>query len=513
MSISLSHDLDEAGLVRLAEVLVCLVKVGDCIALHGDLGAGKTTFARAFVRATLDDRAADVPSPTFALQQSYVTARFPLLHADLYRLTSADEVEETGLLETMERSVTLIEWPERAPDLLPRDRFEVFLSEGSSIDRRAVRVTGVGYAAPRAHRLGEIDDFLRAALAASADTHVSYMQGDASTRAYARITLPTQSFVLMDAPRLGDGPVLASGQTYSQIAHLAEDVRPFVAIGAALHAAGLSAPIIIASDLERGLLLLEDLGDAVYGEDIKRGADQSLLTATAVDALLHLRQTGLPQLLPLPDRTSYSLPRRDRAAFEIEIDLLLDWYWPSVKAAPPTAAIRDEFRQLWVPVIDRLLALPSGVFLRDYHSPNLLWLPDRLPLVRRAGIIDFQDALAEHWSFDLVSLLQDARVDVPAALERREFDRYCATITAREPGFDAAAFAAAYADFGAQRNTRLTGLWARLLRRDGKANYLQHLPRTWAYLERNLAHPHLAEIKAWFDRHFPADVRKSVPKA
>lgn len=513
MSAGFSCDLDEAALTRLAEVLVCLVKTGDCIALYGDLGAGKTTFARAFVRAALRDRATDVPSPTFALQQSYAAARFPLLHADLYRLTSADEVEETGLLEAMERSVTLIEWPERAPGLLPPDRFEVHLSEGTSSQRRAVRVTGYGHAAPRAQRLGEIDDFLRSALGDTPDARIDYMQGDASTRAYARIASSTASFVLMDAPRQGDGPVLVSGRTYSQIAHLAEDVRPFVAIGAALHAGGLSAPKIVAADLDRGLLLLEDLGDAVYGDEIKRGADRSVLTAAAVDALLHLRQTGLPAQMPLPDGTMYSLPRRDRAAFDIEIDLLLDWYWPAVKGAPPPDPVRQEFRALWAPVIDRLLALPPGIFLRDYHSPNLLWLPDRVPPVRRAGMIDFQDALAEHWSFDLVSLLQDARVDVPAALEHREFDRYCAAVAAREPAFDRIAFAAAYADFGAQRNTRLIGLWARLLKRDGKANYLQHLPRTWAYLERNLAHPQLAAVKSWFDRHFPADVRKSMPMA
>ncbi len=185
---------------------------------------------------------------------------------------------------------------------------------------------------------------------------------------------------------------------------------------------------------------------------------------------------------PLPDGTSYRLPRRDRAAFEIEIELLLDWLWPELKGSPAPAAVRAEFQAVWRPILDRLLALPAGWFLRDFHSPNLIWLPEREG-VARVGILDFQDALHEHFAFDLVSLLQDARVDVPEALERELFEHYCAQgASAGARTSTASDFAAAYADFGAQRNTRLLGLWARLLRRDGKPHYMQHMPRTWGYL-------------------------------
>jgi aminoglycoside/choline kinase family phosphotransferase len=152
-------------------------------------------------------------------------------------------------------------------------------------------------------------------------------------------------------------------------------------------------------------------------------------------------------------------------------------------------------------VLDRLLALPGGWFLRDYHSPNLIWMPERAGLAK-VGILDFQDALNEHFAFDLVSLLQDARVNVPEALERELLDYYCEQVAMREPSFDHGAFMAAYAAFGAQRNTRLLGLWVRLLRRDGKPGYLQHYPRTWGYLERNLRHVTLAPLAAWYERHF-----------
>jgi aminoglycoside/choline kinase family phosphotransferase len=311
----------------------------------------------------------------------------------------------------------------------------------------------------------------------------------------------------MDAPIQPDGPPIRDGRSYSRIARLAENmVRPFVAVGSVLRGAGLSAPAVPASDLERGILLVEDLGDRGFAAQLAAGASQAELWRAAVDALIRLRGVPLPALLPLPDGTSYALPRRDRAAFEIEIELLLDWYWPAVKGSPVPESVRGEFRALWGPVLDRLLALPGGWFLRDYHSPNLIWLPEREG-VARVGIIDFQDALEEHFAFDLVSLLQDARVVVPEALEKELFAYYCTEVAAREPGFDRAAFSTAYADFGAQRNTRLLGLWVRLLRRDGKANYMHLVPHTWGYLLRNLHAPALAELAAWYDQHLPAALR------
>jgi aminoglycoside/choline kinase family phosphotransferase len=180
--------------------------------------------------------------------------------------------------------------------------------------------------------------------------------------------------------------------------------------------------------------------------------------------------------------------------------------WPAIKGSPAPWSVRAEFAALWAPVLDRLLALPGGWFLRDYHSPNLIWLPQRTG-VARVGIIDFQDALNEHFAFDVVSLLQDARITVPEDLETELFAYYCAQIAAREPGFDRAAFAQAYADFGAQRNTRLLGLWVRLLERDGKGQYMRLIPHTWGYLMRNLRAPGLEKLAAWYDRHFPPALR------
>jgi tRNA threonylcarbamoyl adenosine modification protein YjeE len=510
MSQQWTRDLDEAGVVRLGELLALKIRVGDVIALRGDLGAGKTTLARALIAALLGEEGAEVPSPTFSLSQVYATPRLAITHFDFYRLSTADEARELGFEEAAATGAVIVEWPERAAVLLPASHYEIALAETGDAAVRRVTVRGLGQAGPHARRIGELMAFLDGQ-PRWRGARIAYLQGDASTRAYARLSADGETVLLMDAPRQPDGPPVRDGKPYSRIAHLAEDmVRPFVAIGAALRGAGLSAPEVVAMDLDKGLLLVEDLGNRAFGAEIAAGrASQAELWRAAVDALIALRGVPLPARFPLPDGTSYALPRRDRDAFEIEIELLLDWYWPALKGAPAPQSVRAEFSALWGPVLDRLLALPGGWFLRDYHSPNLIWLPDRAGIAR-VGLIDFQDALDEHFAFDLVSLLQDARVTVPEALERELFAHYCTEIEKREPAFDRAVFAAAYADFGAQRNTRLLGLWARLMKRDGKPQYLQHIPRTWGYLARNLRSAPLSALAAWYDRYFPPEVRATT---
>jgi N-acetylmuramate 1-kinase len=272
---------------------------------------------------------------------------------------------------------------------------------------------------------------------------------------------------------------------------LAEDVAPFVAIGGGLRASGLAACEIYAQDLDTGALIVEDFGDTAFARALVDGCEQETLWSAAVDVLIELRRQPFATTLALPDGRTHTLPRFDRAALEIEVELILDWYWPAMTAKPASDAIRTEFRRLWSPLLDRMLAEPPGIFLRDFHSPNLFWRPQRRGS-DRVGLIDYQDALAEPWAYDLLSILQDARVDVSVALERLEYDRYIAAVRDRDPNFDHADFAASYATFGAQRNTRLIGLWVRLLKRDGKPDYLQHMARTWDYLARNLAHPNVA---------------------
>jgi aminoglycoside/choline kinase family phosphotransferase len=305
----------------------------------------------------------------------------------------------------------------------------------------------------------------------------------------------------MNAPRRPDGPPVRDGRPYSAIAHLAEDVKPYVAIARGLRERKFSAPELYEADLDQGLLILEDLGSdcIVEGDPPVPIADRY---AAAVDVLLALHAQTLPDRLPVAPGVVYRLPRYDMEAFLIEAELLLDWYLPS-RSVAVSDAIRAACVGLWREALAPVIETDLTWALRDYHSPNLLWLPARNG-VARLGLLDFQDAQIGPAAYDLASLLQDARVSVPEAMESALFDRYTKARGAADPHFDAAAFASSYATLAAQRASKILGIFARLDRRDGKPQYLSHIPRVWTYLQRALAHPGLAPLKAWYGAHVPA---------
>jgi tRNA threonylcarbamoyl adenosine modification protein YjeE len=500
--------LDEAGVVRLAELLAFKLRRQDVIALRGDLGAGKTTLARALIGAILRDGSTEVTSPTFSLHQTYAGGRLTISHFDFYRLSSAQEAAELGFDEAMQQGAVIVEWPERAAALLPETRIEVELADTGDPAVRRVTVHGAGTAAERTQRIGELMTFLDAQPEWS-DATMTHLQGDASTRSYARLSRNGRTAVLMDAPPQPDGPPIRDGKPYSRIAHLAEDMaRAFAAIAPPLRAVGLSAPEILGQDLDKGLLVIEDLGDRVFSTEVTRGAlPQDELWRAAVDALAALRRTVPPERLPLGRGGDHILPAYDAGALHVEVELLIDWYWPALRGEPAPQAARDEFVSLWAPIFQRLEQQPMAWALRDFHSPNLIWLPEREG-IKRVGVVDIQDAQRGPAAYDLVSLLQDARVDVPAALETELLARYIAATRASDPGFDEAEFQFAYHALGLQRNTKILGIFVRLARRDGKHQYLAHLARIWGYLQRNTGHVALAPLAAWYDRHFPASVRE-----
>ena len=267
-----SFSLDDVDLVRLdilASRLASLLKAGDVIALSGPLGAGKTTFARALV--TRLDGEGEVPSPTFALMQRYETPRLTLTHCDFYRLEPA-ELDELGLDDALSEGAVLIEWPERAAGWLPAERLDIAMDETATPNERRIVLTGHGGWEPRLERLEQMASFLDRTPYAAAPAR--YLQGDASTRSYARLVLPDRAAILMNSPRQPDGPPIRDGKPYSALVHLAEDVTPFVAVAAALRERGLSAPAVYAFDLDQGFLILEDLGDRVFGSEVRaRGQD------------------------------------------------------------------------------------------------------------------------------------------------------------------------------------------------------------------------------------------------
>lgn len=492
---------DLPAVARLGEVLAAWFGVRDAITLSGDLGAGKTELARAIVRAFAGERYMEVPSPTFPIILGYDLPRGRVVHADLYRISSDEELDEIGWDEIGDDAFLLVEWADRAGGRMTPERLDIALAPAPDLGPEARRayLTGHGAVGERLRRLAIAEELVQASGFGAAGWR--FLQGDASARSYTELVLPGRSAILMNAPQRPDGPPVARGRSYSRLVHLAEDVKPFVAMDRALISQGLSAPAIEAADLDAGLLVIEDLGR----EGVVAGTPPAPIKEryeAAIELLAELHGRVLPDLLPVAPRIDHALPSYDRDAFLAELDLMLDWYLP-FRGCPVDAVVREEFHLLWRNALAPLLAEPKTWVLRDYHSPNLIWMEEREGL-RKVGLIDFQDAVLGPAAYDVVSLTQDARVDVPEALELHLVSHYVKQRRAQDPNFDTRSFARSYAATGAQRASKILGIFTRLDRRDGKPHYLKHLPRIRRYLARSLGHPDLRSLKTWYEAVLPA---------
>jgi N-acetylmuramate 1-kinase len=294
---------------------------------------------------------------------------------------------------------------------------------------------------------------------------------DASFRRYYRLVRAGSSAVLMDAPPPQ------------------EDIGPYVVVAALLRELGFSAPAVLAEDRDEGFLLLEDFGDDTYTRLLERGAAEPALYTLAVDTLIALQRAAEPRGTP-------EIPPYDIERLLGEAALLVDWY------RPLGSGLREEYLTLWRAVLSDAVVSRSTLVLRDFHVDNLMLLPDR-PGIKGCGLLDFQDAVTGPPSYDLVSLIEDARRDVPASLGRAMIEHYLAAF----PGLDRGAFLRSAAILAAQRNCKILGIFTRLWKRDGKRQYLAHIPRVWRLLEADLRHPALTPIMRWLDRHLPPETR------
>ena len=311
------------------------------------------------------------------------------------------------------------------------------------------------------------------------------LAGDASFRRYERLEGGRARAVLMDAPP----------------PH--EDVRAFVAIARHLVALGFSAPRIFADDADAGLVVLEDLGDDTFTR-VLAGPDgravETSLYALAVDLLVELHRRPVHLSIPA------GLADYDSDALLEEAMLLIEWYLPAVRGTPAGADPRRAYERVWRDAFSSVLDGSRTLVLRDFHVDNLIRIGDREGIAA-CGLIDFQDALAGHRAYDLVSLLEDARRDIDPGLAAAMRERYARAFPDRDrDGFDAA-----YAVLGAGRHAKVIGIFTRLCHRDAKPGYLAHIPRVWRLLERSLAHPALSGVKDWMDRHVPSQHRKVPP--
>jgi hypothetical protein len=304
-----------------------------------------------------------------------------------------------------------------------------------------------------------------------AGARVEPLAGDASFRRYFRVVDGSRSAVLMDAPP----------------AH--EDVRPFVAVAEWLQSVGLSSPEILARDIEHGLLLLGDFGDWRLRETLDNNPTREReLYELATDVLIHLHRQPAMEGLPV----------HGVAQWLEELSLFTDWYCPALGLSVDV----DGYRTAWTEVLEPVAADGLGpvTVLRDYHAENLMLISGR-DGVRRFGLLDFQDALVGHPAYDLASVLEDARRDVPPEIEQAMIERYVAAMGSADT------FERAYWALAAQRNTRILGVFTRLWKRDNKPHYTTFQPRMWGLLERDLERPGLEPVRRWFDLNIAAEHR------
>lgn len=352
---------------------------------------------------------------------------------------------------------------------------------------------------PHCEREIEITNFLKAN--GWGDAVRTSVPGDASPRRYERLELKGKKAVLMDAPIGSDGVVCPDGASeqerldigYTAMARVAgSDLPAFVCIASALTQRGFSAPHILATGLEQGLLLLEDMGDDLYARVLKDHPErEEALYKNAVSCLAAIYRSTFSIDLEAHG-AHWKVNDYDTMALRTEADLFLNWYVPKFGGDVGDTA-KQEWHDIWTRAFERLNAHASGLALRDFHAENIFSLESSV------GLIDFQDALFAHPSYDLVSLIEDARRDVSPHLAAPLITQFC-----KEAGIvEDDGFHAAYAVQGAQRNAKILGIFMRLAQRDGKVRYLDFIPRVAVHFQKDLSHPALAELKEWMQSYAP----------
>ncbi|WP_321448693.1 tRNA (adenosine(37)-N6)-threonylcarbamoyltransferase complex ATPase subunit type 1 TsaE [uncultured Cohaesibacter sp.] len=511
--------LSEAASAALAADIAPLLACGDVLALEGDLGMGKSFFARALLRARADDPFMEVPSPTFTLVQGYDIAfgdeELELFHFDLYRISDSEELYEIGFEEAWETGAALVEWPDRADDLMPASTLWLSFVPSQSDDARHLTLSGDARWGERIQRLCAkrqllIDagwgDALRKPIASDLSPrtydrvrHAEDLTGESNETELSTQGAPSksdspQAAILMDMPERQPGPKLVDGRLYDLVAHRVTRLAPMLSISEGLEAMGLRVPKRYGVALDEGLMLWEDFGAMTLAEGPEAPVEARYMATVTALAALHQR--------PLPDvfdgsGGQHTLSRYDKAAFEVELDVFLDHYWPHIHGAPCPQAKRTAFKALWSPLLDRLVEAEPVLVLRDVQDPNCFWLREAEEQgEERIGFIDFQDCLIGPNAYDLAALCMDARVTIPASLADKMLALY-KTSRALDDA-QSAAFDEAYHLAAAQRISKNLGAFSRAANEAGRTAYLSHIPRSLAYLARSMDHPLLETLHSWY---------------
>ena len=480
----------------LAASIAKYIVAGDIIRLQGDLGAGKSVFARAVVRG-LHSKAEHIPSPTFTILQTYDDTRLPVVHVDLYRIEDESEVEFLELQPWIKHGVTLVEWPENAPNWFPESRADNLFEAPTETDNGSTltvkisqqddggRVFELSGGKSWQQRLSLIDESLRrpstpqgrkrfVEQALGKGYVITPVSADASFRSYWRVKTEEGPKIVMDSP-----PPL-------------EDVKPVIKMTHFLEGAGVRVPHIYAKDEKLGYLLQEDFGDTTLLDAVQnKGYDLEKWYEKAVDILIHMALSD-----PAPVR-QYS-----HADLWSEAARFTDWYLPQATGHATFTADRQQFHDIWLPLFDKIMDVPKTTTFWDYHAANLMVL-EKEPgdSIDCLGVIDFQDARVGPVSYDLSMLLQDVRFAIPDDLEQHLIQRFVdglgGLVTMEK-------FMESYELVNLQRTMKIIGGFTRVAKRDGKDSYLKFMPRCWEIVDRAIQNPATTEVQAFLARTMPA---------
>ncbi len=490
----------EQDTLYLAELLGPYLDNGDLVTLTGDLGAGKTMFARGLIRFLTGQPKLAITSPTYLLIQEYQGISANIVHADLYRLASPDELIEISFSELSEAAISIVEWADRYPQLGTAARFQIEFKNLNNLNpsSRHITITAEQTDLNAIHSQYEIYRFL--AVHNWEDANRSLIAGDASGRRYERLTKGTNTSILMIAPPADTEAQNDTTNRYRRTAKLAMSLDAFIAVTQTLSEHGFSPPQLYGYDIKKGLIITEDLGTVQIFDDHGPIIERYETSVSFLDAL---HRSEIPEQIQIENGLFYKVPKYDIDALLVEVELFIDWYVPNFTSHKVSDIARAEFMEIWKCLLGPLQEHPHCWTLRDFHSPNILWLNERSG-IKRVGLIDIQDTVLGHPAYDLASLLQDARLPISDNLELDLFQYYIQLRMKSDQNFDTNAFTESYAIYALQRVTKILGIFVRLNLRDKKPEYLKYIPNLIIYARRNLCHSSLSEYRTWLSKNCPS---------
>lgn len=474
-----------SDLQQFVKELSVMLKPGDVIALNGQIGSGKTTFAKLLINSLTETPLDEISSPTFNLYQTYESGALEIAHYDFYRIESEIELSEIDLSDSFENKICIIEWADKYSKILPEDRIEILI-ECQDVDR-IYKVKPLGKCREILDNLNKIKNFLN-----DLDinfTRLEKLPGDASKRKYFRVTGLKDNMILMDATQEND--------TRSKTG-LSQGIDDFIIIGEYLDSINVRVPKLIARNKTDALLLEEDLGERCYLTAVNRESYKKLYKP-AIETLIHISNIKHPKNISINANAHY-MRDFDLDIYLNEAEIFIDYYWPFVNGKICSEDQKQEFIHIMKKAYSDLTN-DKTLMLRDFHSPNLLFLENEKGY-KKCAIIDFQDALLGHPLYDLVSLTNDARLTINEDHEKYLIELYKADFRFNDYQFDKLSFMEQYHILGVQRSIKILGIFARLAILENNHTYLSHMPRIINYIKRIMYSSNLKELTNWLNMNF-----------